>query len=296
MLDYRLETFLSLCQTLNYTKTSQSLHISQPAVSQHIHALEEKYGFSLFHYNKRKLLLTPQGEELYKQVLRIKAETKDILKQLQNPDSIRKSCHFAATSTIGNYLIPKIVAQWVHDTPDIDLTMKVLSTSQCLNAILDGTCDFALVEGYIDKTDYEYRLLKQAKIVLCAHPQYPLAKKKNVKLEEIFNYPLIIKERHSRLSGIVPHALAERNYSYDSFQNTISVGSINAMKKVIMHQAGIGFLHLDTIQEEVDQHLLKVIPINDFNLSHEMLMVWPMNSPHHERYEEIYNEIVKSLD
>ena len=62
MLDYRLETFLVLAQVLNFTKTAEILHITQPAVSQHIKALESLYGVKLFHYEGKRLSLSVCGD------------------------------------------------------------------------------------------------------------------------------------------------------------------------------------------------------------------------------------------
>ena len=64
MLDHRIETFLAVCRTLNYTRAAEELSLTQPAVSQHIAALERAYGVKLFLYRNRKLALTPAGEAL----------------------------------------------------------------------------------------------------------------------------------------------------------------------------------------------------------------------------------------
>ena len=64
MLDFRINTFLCVCQTMNYTKAAAQLNITQPAVSSHIHYLEDYYGTSLFLYRNKKLYLTRQGEIL----------------------------------------------------------------------------------------------------------------------------------------------------------------------------------------------------------------------------------------
>lgn len=66
MLDHRMETFLTVCETMNFTKAAAKLHITQPAVSQHIRYLEAAYDIPLFHYKERKLMLTPEGALLYK--------------------------------------------------------------------------------------------------------------------------------------------------------------------------------------------------------------------------------------
>ena len=64
MLDYRIETFLAVCRTLNYTRAAEELSLTQPAVSQHIAALERAYGVKLFLYRNKKLVLTPCREAL----------------------------------------------------------------------------------------------------------------------------------------------------------------------------------------------------------------------------------------
>ena len=62
MLDFRVETFLAVCETMNFTRAAERLHITQPAVSQHIHALETQYGTRLFVYEGKQLRLTESGQ------------------------------------------------------------------------------------------------------------------------------------------------------------------------------------------------------------------------------------------
>lgn len=55
MIDYRVKTFLALCDFMNYRKTAQILNMTQPAVTQHIHFLENQYGCKLFDYDRHSL-------------------------------------------------------------------------------------------------------------------------------------------------------------------------------------------------------------------------------------------------
>ena len=61
MLDFRINTFLTVCQYMNYTRAAEALSITQPAVSQHIHFIEEDYGIRLFEFHGKKMELTPEG-------------------------------------------------------------------------------------------------------------------------------------------------------------------------------------------------------------------------------------------
>ena len=85
MLDYRMETFLTLCQTLNYRATAQMLHITQPAVTQQIHCLEDYYGCRLFSYDKRHLSMTPEAELIRRHLNSMNYQEKHLLRTLKTP-------------------------------------------------------------------------------------------------------------------------------------------------------------------------------------------------------------------
>ena len=61
MLDFRIETFLMVSETMNFTEAAKRLHITQPAVSQHIHFLEKEYDTKLFSYHNKRLKMTEAG-------------------------------------------------------------------------------------------------------------------------------------------------------------------------------------------------------------------------------------------
>ena len=111
MLDFRVDTFIELCRTRNYTKTAENLHMTQPAVSQHIKYLEEFYGCKFFNYNKKVLTITEQGEALYKYLLTMSSDANKIREEIKNIDISKKNLHFGATFTIGEFIIPKIISE-----------------------------------------------------------------------------------------------------------------------------------------------------------------------------------------
>ena len=84
MLDYRIDTFLTLCECMNYRKTAEILHISQPAVTQQIHYLENQYGQKLFEYENRRLVKTEAAAVLEKYARAAKLQEKDLREKLEN--------------------------------------------------------------------------------------------------------------------------------------------------------------------------------------------------------------------
>ena len=112
MLDFRYDTFLDLCETLNYSRTAENLHLSQPTVTQHIQHLERHYGTSLFLYRSKRLQLTEKEEELYRQVRRIRGMIRQAERQMAAPTGPR-TLRIGATKTIGAYVLPPAVESYL---------------------------------------------------------------------------------------------------------------------------------------------------------------------------------------
>ena len=104
-----------------------------------------------------------------------------------------------------------------------------------------------------------------------------------------------MKERHASDRGIVPHALANHNLSYDSFINTVVAGSITGMKQMLINNGGIGFLHKDAILDEINHGMLTIIDIEDFKLNHDMVMITNPNSLFKSKMNRLFDEL-KQLD
>ena len=119
MLNYKLSTFLELCETKNYTKTAEKLHMTQPAVTQHIKYLEQYYGTKLFYYDEKKRLhLTDQGRLLRSYAQSVQADSEIIKNRLSvpinEPDIFKLgSLTGFGDSSIGEYMEPALTTvEW----------------------------------------------------------------------------------------------------------------------------------------------------------------------------------------
>ena len=132
MLDFRTETFLTVCQTMNFTAAARQLHITQPAVSQHIHYLEEQYNTSLFLYKNKQLFLTRSGEILHKHLLTMKNDEKAIMEELKSTYDGIASLSIGVTMTIGEYAIVDKLAHFLIRHPEINIHLHYSNTCRSL--------------------------------------------------------------------------------------------------------------------------------------------------------------------
>ena len=132
MLDHRTETFMAVCNVMNYREAAELLHITQPAVTQHIQFLEKEYGCRLFIYENRKLIKTPAAQML-EDYLRSVQQRENFLREKIKNNGLRE-LRIGATKTIGDYVITDRIHDFLNQ-PDTALTLIVDNTKHLLHLL-----------------------------------------------------------------------------------------------------------------------------------------------------------------
>lgn len=296
MLDFRVDTFIELCRTRNYTKTAENLHMTQPAVSQHIKYLEEFYGCKLFNYNKKVLTITEQGEALYKYLLTMSSDANKIREEIKNIDISKKNLHFGATFTIGEFIIPKIISEISSKYPEINISFIIRDTSELLEELKKGNIDFAFIEGFFEKTEYENYLFSKERFVGICAANNPIATE-ITKFDDIVKERIILRENGSGTRDIFEKILYDNNLSLNDFNKKYEIENINIIKELVKENKGISFIYERAVEKEILMKKLAIINLENFFEEREFNFVFLKNSIHEEEYKkwydfmkEIYNE------
>ena len=286
MLDFRYDTFLDLCETLNYSRTAENLRISQPTVTQHIQHLERHYGTSLFLYQNKRLCLTEKGEELCRQVRRIRGMIRQAERQMAAPPG-RKSLRVGATKTIGEYVLPPAVESYLRENPDTDIDLYVDNTRALLGRLNAGVLDFAYLEGFFDKGAYAHRLLRREKFLGVCAPDSPLARRQ-LELEDLLEERLIIRESGSGTREILEKMLQQFSYGVSSFRHVSQISSFTAIKSLVAGGEGVTFLYRPAAEKELAAGTLAEMDIEGFPLLREFNFVMPEGIPPEERHLDFH--------
>ena len=237
MLDHKMHTFLTLCETMNYTLAAQRLHVTQPAVTQHIRALESQYNCKLFTYDGKKLKKTPQGELLERSGNAMRYQEARTLEAMQNSD--RQHLSIGATKTIGEFVIPHLVANFLQN-PRHTLRVEVDNTEKILALIDKGELDFALIEGFFNKSHYGSRLYRKEPFVGLCSIHHPLAGR-TIPLSRVFRENLFLREEGSGTRKILEDVLAERNHTIDDFSRVTCISNFGLLEHLVAEGIGITF-------------------------------------------------------
>lgn len=289
MLDHKVETFLALCQTMNYTRAAEQLHITQPAVSQHIRALEAEYGARFFTYEGKQLSLTEAGT-LFLRTASAARHDDLHLKELLRAAAGRRTLHFGATLTIGEYLMPGPLARLLRTDPDLRLRMVVNNTDALLAMLDRGEIDFAVIEGFYPRQDYDGLVYTREEMLPVCAPEHPLAAGTH-RLRDLLDAHLLVREEGSGTREMLQRALQERGLSLADFPHLAELGSLNAIKALVLENCGITFCYRSVVARELAAGSLRQIDLPDFTLAHDFTFLWQKNSVFAPYYREVFAKL-----
>lgn len=293
MIDFRVETFLTACEYMNYTKAAGVLHITQPAVTQHIRYLEGLYGTKLFLCEGRKLKLTEAGKMLYRAAKTVKHDDMHLKEQMEELKVKTAKLEIGATRTIGEFLLPDILGGYMDSHPDTKLRLIVSNTRELLHSLDEGRIDCALIEGFFDKNSYDSLVYSREPFIGICKAGSPLAGRE-VTLEELFGERLLVREEGSGSREILYRYLESSNYTWKDFRRVCEVGDIPAIKRLVECGCGISFLYRAACRRELEEGRLACLRVKGFSVKHDFTFVWQKGSLFEAHYRRLYRELRKA--
>ena len=239
MLDYRVLTFLTLYDEMNYRRTAEKLNMTQPGVTQHIHYLENYYGVKLFEYDGRTLSKTKNAQRLKKYFDSVKAEETDIRESFTPTDTIHMTV--GATKTIGEFVIVPEIRAFLQ-APNHNLDLIIDNTENLLHMLEKSQIDFAVIEGVFDKSKYGYHLFKKEAFVGVCAKDHPFAGR-TVTLEGVFREDIVVRESQSGTRMLLQNAITDRGFSLDSFHRCSSVNNFSVICDLVAINKAITFAY-----------------------------------------------------
>ena len=289
MLDFRIKTFLTVCEYMNFTKAAEILCITQPGVSQHIKYLEKTYDTKFFEYEGKKIKLTKSGKMFYRAASTMKHDEEFLKEKIQQEKLRITHLKFGATLTIGEFILPPKVHNYLNKNDNFNITMIVGNTEELLYKLQHGEIDFALVEGYFVKSDYDYVVYSKENYICVAGKNYKFKKEPHV-LEDLLKETLIVREKGSGTRDIFEKNLERQNLTLNDFNKVVEIGNINAIKHLVENNNGITSLYEIAVKDELERGTLKKIEIDDLQKNHDFYFIWRKNSAFENLYRELVDE------
>ncbi|OJV95366.1 MAG: hypothetical protein BGO39_25365 [Chloroflexi bacterium 54-19] len=276
-----LYLFYRVAEQQHFTRAAEELFISQPAVSKQVKELEKELGVTLFEANtRRKVQLTEVGQILYDYATQIFGQVEEVEQVINEIKGLRRGrLAIGATTTIGIYLLPALLAQFKTSYPLIDLFLDIENNEQIQQKVLSHQLELGLVEGFVEHKELVAVDWKPDELVPIAAPHHNLtmqSQREPLTLAQVLAYPLILREKGSGTRDVLEKALANRP---EKWQMHMELGSTEAIKRAVSAGLGISFVSNSTIELEELTGRLVGLPISDFKLKRILCLIHRPN--HH---------------
>lgn len=241
----QVEVFSEVLKSGSTTQASQVLALSQSAVSAALADLEGQLGVQLFDRVGKRLVVNEHGRLLYPRAIGLLEQATEI-EQLFREDN--GAIRIYASSTIGNYLLPGMIAGYRRDFPHLPLELSVGNSQDVINAVADFRVDVGLIEGPCHMSELISEPWLEDELVVFAAPDAPILQQPAT-LESLSDMQWILRERGSGTREIVDYLLLSH---LPQFQLAMELGNSEAIKHAVRHGMGISCLSRRVIADQLE--------------------------------------------
>lgn len=203
-----IQAFLALAEVKNFTRAAARCHLSQPAFSALIKALEDSVGLRLFDRSTRHVLLTQEGERFLLSAQRIAAELDDCARAMRDTAQLaRGHVAVALLPSLAAGWLPQVLAQFMARHPGVELAVHDVLSEPCIAAVAQGDADFALAAIRADTPELQAEPFCRDDFHLVCRTDHPLAAQAQIRVGDLQPWPFVHLARHSSVRQYLDAAL-----------------------------------------------------------------------------------------
>ncbi len=272
---HQLHIFYTVSEKGSFSLAAQALHMTQPAVTMQVQALEDYFGVKLFHRSTKRIELSEAGRALLpfaRRSIDLIRETDVAMSQFTR--MIEGRLQLGASLTMGEYILPRLLGPFSKAYPNISVSMKVMNTTQILDEVLGHQLTFGLVEAPIHHPDVLAEPVLNDELKLIVPADHPLADQERITMNEVLLYPFVLREQGSGTRRVMEEELDRLGVDYSSMNIVMELGSTGAIKSAVEAGLGISILSQSSVKHEVTLGLFKVKSIEEITFSRSFYAIY----------------------
>ena len=277
----KLQTFLMVTKEKSFSKASVKLGISQPAVTQQIKFIEDYLDTKIVQRKKNGILLTKEGEDLYRIAKRLEKAIENSEKELISIINKEFTFVIGSSNAIGNYVLPNYIAE-IKKRIDNEVHMNVDKSSNIIDALEDKKIDLALIESPVFRDDIIYREWIEDELVVFSNQ--PI--KKQLTGEDLMEFDWICRDEHSHTRRLTAEVFEEIGVQCNNFNVVSVMESPTAIKEAILHSNRdaerplVSIMSRHVIKDDIDQERLYCARLKNFKMERKFYIAYSKDRKH----------------
>jgi DNA-binding transcriptional LysR family regulator len=272
----QLQIFVAVARAGSTTAASAEISLSQSATSAALNELESLLGGKLFNRIGRRLVLNENGRSMLPQARWVLDAAQGIEAQFGRGGKLAApQIRIAASTTTGNYLLPRVIAAWQRHETAARFTLDIGNTREVVRSVIALDADLGFIEGPTTEPRLEVVPWTRDELVVVASPRHPLARgRRKVSLEALRQARWLLREPGSGTREVVEAALLPHLRRIES---SGEVASAEALKEAVAEGAGLACLSRYAVADLVKLRRLVILSTALPRLERDLFLI------HHER-------------
>jgi DNA-binding transcriptional LysR family regulator len=272
----QLQIFHAVALTGSTTAAAESVALSQSATSAALNELERILGTRLFDRIGKRLILNDTGRGLLPTALAVLDGAKSIETTLISGDhALPIDLHLFASTTIGNYVLPRMLAHFREEVPIARVQLRIGNTLDVIGAVQDFATDLGLIEGPCHASGMRVNPLWEDELVIVAAPTHPLAQaasRGKLTVEQLSQAQWLMREPGSGTREAVEQALLP---NIQHIRSSMILGSSEAIKYSAVEGLGVTCLSRCVVQDLVTAKRLTILATRLPRLTRRFALIYP---------------------
>jgi LysR family transcriptional regulator, transcriptional activator of the cysJI operon len=273
--NFRIRVFRTVAHHLNFSRAAEELLLTQPAVTQQIKALEDEFGVPLFDRGNGRVALTPGGKALLPFADKMKTLSEEAAAAIAGAYGEHGGkLALGASQTIGQYLLPNLIAGFLHLNPKVHIIARSGNTDAMLEALLAREIHLGLIEGPEQRKDVHIEPFMEDHMVLVVPASHEWADSE-IKVSELVSQPLLVREFGSGSRRVVEQALARAGLKTKDLKVCMELDSTEGLLSAVEAGLGVTFVSRWAVRNQLSLGTLKLARVSGLKLSRKFSMAYP---------------------
>ncbi|MBN3489913.1 LysR family transcriptional regulator [Acholeplasma equirhinis] len=297
-MDIKLKTLIAVCEEGSFTKASDILALTQPAVSQQIKSLEQDFRITIFDKRKKKLELTPEGELLLRYAKRIDQLTLNLQSTF---DGMKKNVNFQQTLTVGvthtleSNIIAKAIAQYTAENNAFHVRLISDSVKNLYQKMKTYEVDLIIITGNINDKNFDFITLDNDSLAVAVANDNPLSKEESVSLQKLSKEKLILRSKTSDTRLLFESHLKTKFMEISDFNVILELDNVEVIKDLVRDNFGTSILARKSCIREIKKNRFKLINIDGIDMTRQINIYFHKDFSYInelKRMITIYNQLI----
>lgn len=266
----QLSIFEAVARHLSFTKASEELHLTQPAVSMQIKQLEQAAGVPLFEQVGKRIYLTEAGKEMHRysrEISTLLTEAGQVFAEMRGLKRGRLNITVASTA---NYFVPRLWATFRMRHPDVTVSLDVTNRAGLVRALSENLTDLVIMGQPPEDMDLVAETFMPNPLVVIAPPSHPLCGAGKISPQQLEGETFLVREPGSGTRSLMERVFAEKGITPAT---PIEMSSTEAIKQGVEAGLGLALLSVHTLEMELALKRLVVLDVEGFPVLRDWYIV-----------------------